>query len=174
LGPIRSYPPFPEDVDMRRRVKEVAEWRQKKKEDREQEQSSRALERQAREDAGELSPIRSDSSSDIGLMPSLSSEGLGHLFDDEPVEDDDDEEVVQRSPKRACTDEGPSAAAGTSRSAGQAWRTWLGSGSGAGTRQTSTALVTTLAPVSIRTETPAPTQPALDTRRLMRWRTVAR
>jgi hypothetical protein len=106
---------------MRRAAREVAEWRQKKKEEKEQKQNARAQERQAREEAGELSPILSELSSDVGLAPP-SSEDLGYLFDEDPEDEDDDDEVEQRSPKRARTDEGPSAAAGTSRLSGQTWR----------------------------------------------------
>jgi type II secretory pathway pseudopilin PulG len=115
---------------MRRAARKVAKRRQKKKEEKEQKQNARAQERQAREEAGELSPILSESSSDVGLAPP-SLEDLGYLFDEEPEEEDDDDEVERRSPKRARTDEGPSAVAGTSRSVGRAW---LGSVSGAEAR----------------------------------------
>jgi hypothetical protein len=102
---------------------------------------------------------------------SSSSEDLAWLIDEPLVNEDVDEELEERSTKRAHNDEGPSAVAGTSRSAGRAW---LGSGSGAGVRQTSIVPMTEQAFASATTQTSAPTQPALNTRRHVRRRTVAR
>jgi hypothetical protein len=105
------------------------------------------------------------------VLVSSSSEDLGWLINEEPMDEVVDEELEQRSSKKARTDEGPSAVAGTSRSIGRAW---LGSGSGAGARQSSIALVTAQSSAIATTQTSVPTQPALDVRRLVPCRTVAR
>jgi hypothetical protein len=153
LGSIRSYPPLPEDVDMQRGAKELAEQRQKKQEEKRKQRNLRAQERQARGGKGEPTPIGSESGSESLGLVSPDSDDLGHFFTDEAIEGEEDE-VVEQDPKRVRTDEGlaagarnpkrarieagSSVAVGSSGSGQKDWRYWLGSGSRSGSGEDQT------------------------------------
>jgi hypothetical protein len=107
-------------------------------------------------DARRSSPIRSESSMESLGLVSPDSEDLGYLLGDEAVEERG-EEVIQQTPKRARTDAGPSAAAGSSWSGRKDWMYWLGARSDAGEGQTPSALGSAQAPVSMGGHVPTPT-----------------